>query len=271
MPLQYPKISCLTVTKNRLPALKTAIRCYCDQTYPEKEMVIVSDGSAWYNAAVQRYLSELGRKDIRLVAINETCTLGKLRNISISEATGNIICQWDDDDLYHPDRLSIQFAKMTAENAKACCMTDQLHYFYEERELFWCDWKAYESNPLYQLIPGTIMMYKDKRFSYPETGSYAVSGEDSVFLAGIFETFPVAELSGMGYLYTYTFSGNNTFSEQHHRLLDEKYSMSADDVWKDEAKIREALDYYLLPSPIKIIGYEQEIVFTWMFNYQSSL
>ncbi|MCW3070347.1 MAG: glycosyl transferase family 2 [Bacteroidetes bacterium] len=271
MPLNYPKISCLTVTKDRLLALKTAIRCFCGQVYPEKEMVIISDGSRWYNDAIQRYVVELGRKDIRLVIINETCTLGKLRNLSIAEATGEIICQWDDDDLYHPERLSMQYAKMSADNAKACCMTDQLHYFYEERELFWCDWKANEKLPLLQLIPGTIMMYKDKRFAYPETGDFASSGEDSIFLGSIFETFPVAELSGMGYLYAYTFSGNNTFSEKHHRIISEKYSVSSDKVWEIETKLQAALDYYQLPSPIRIMSHEQQIVFTWMFNYQSVL
>ncbi|MCW3084634.1 MAG: glycosyl transferase family 2 [Bacteroidetes bacterium] len=267
MPVKYPKISCLTVTKDRLIALKTAIRCYCDQTYPEKEMLIVTDGSAWYKAAIQRYINELGRNDIRLVAIGETCTLGKLRNISMAEASGKIICQWDDDDLYHPERLSIQFEKMTSENAKACCMTDQLQYFWEQREMCWCSWKKSELSPLHQLIPGTIMLYKDKRFAYPETGQYAASGEDSVFLATIYETFPIAGLSGMGHLYVYTYSGNNTFSEDHHRTIAGSYSLPADEIWKEEEVIRNVLDYYLLPSPIKIMSHAHEIVFTWMFNY----
>jgi glycosyltransferase involved in cell wall biosynthesis len=271
MPPQYPKISCLTVTKNRLVALKSAIRCFCDQTYPEKEMIIVSDGGSWYNGAVQRYLDELDRNDIRFVIVNETCTLGKLRNISMAEATGGILCQWDDDDLYHPERLSIQYAKMKEKNAKACCMTDQLQYFYEERELYWCHWKKNESQPLYQLIPGTIMLYKDKRFRYPEAGEHASSGEDSAFLLSIFETFPIAELEGMGHLYIYTYSGNNTFSEAHHRKAVEKYALPQQEVWQGEAGICEALDYHLLPSPVRVLDNRQQIVFTWMYNYQMEL
>ena len=270
MPANYPKISCLTVTKDRLVALKTAIRCYCDQTYPEKEMVIVCDGSAWYNAAIQRYIQELGRNDIRLVSINETCTLGRLRNISIAEANGQVICQWDDDDLYHPERLMIQFKKMSSENAKACCMTDQLHYFFEQRELCWCSWKKNETLPLHQLIPGTLMMYKDKRFAYHESGQFATAGEDSIFLESIYDTFPIAELSGMGHLYVYTYSGNNTFPEEHHRTIATSYSLPADDVWKEEAALRDVLDYYLLPSPVKIMSNAHEIIFTWMFNYQTA-
>ena len=30
--------------------------------------------------------------------------LGLLRNIAVAQAKGNIVCQWDDDDLYHRDR-----------------------------------------------------------------------------------------------------------------------------------------------------------------------
>jgi len=63
-----PLISCLTLSENRLVYLKEAIRCYCDQTYPQCEMVIVSRGTPFYLAAIERYLDTLGRDDIRLIA-----------------------------------------------------------------------------------------------------------------------------------------------------------------------------------------------------------
>jgi hypothetical protein len=32
---------------------------------------------------------------------------------------GAIICQWDDDDCYHPERLAVQLAHMLEGNARA--------------------------------------------------------------------------------------------------------------------------------------------------------
>lgn len=263
----FPTISCVTVSKDRLVQLKSAIDYFCAQTYPEKELLIISDGSNWYQEAVNRYLLQLKRTDIRLIRVPPqlpSCTLGYLRNISLAEAKGELVCQWDDDDLYHPERLQAQFETLLREKAMACCMSDQLQYFYDSRLLFWCDWKKYESGPLGQLIPGTILFYKDKNLSYISSGEDARRGEDSAFLENIFLTAPVATLSGKGHLYIYTYHNSNTFSEARHRLITQKYGLPAAELWNREKAIRQVMDVYGLPSPVRITGREQQTVFTWM-------
>src|SRR5262249_10245046 len=133
-----PKISCLTITLNRLVFLKEAIACFYDQTYSNRELIIVTNGTERYKQAIRRYIDTLEDSNIRCIALPEDpYTLGRLRNISVAEADGEIICQWDDDDLYHPERLQIQYDYMLNTRSQACFMTDYLQYFRAERELFW--------------------------------------------------------------------------------------------------------------------------------------
>ncbi len=64
-----PKISCLTVTYGRLALLKQSIRSFCDQTYPNKELWIVTDGEARYQRAIEDHVRCLGRDDIKLALL----------------------------------------------------------------------------------------------------------------------------------------------------------------------------------------------------------
>lgn len=213
-----PKISCLTATYNRLTQLKQAILCFCKQSYPNKELIIIAEGTPIYKASVARYINELGRTDIFIEFLTDrNYTLGEVRNIAIDRATGDIICQWDDDDQYHPDRLLCQSIYMMQQKADVCYLTDQLHYFTYNRVIVWEDWTyGGHTQGEWQLIPGTLMMYKDQKYSYPEVGENALKGEDSLFLRSLYNDKDIARLSGAGVLYLYTCHGRNTFSNEHH-------------------------------------------------------
>jgi hypothetical protein len=261
---EFPKISCITITKERLVALKAAMDCYCRQTYPERELLIVTDGTPWYRQAIRRYILSLGRNDIRLVETgSEKYTLGKLRNYGISQAQGELVCQWDDDDLYHHDRLKLQAEKIFAENAIGCCLTDQLHYFENTRELFWMDWNQQNVLPVFRLIPGTVMCFKKAAPLYPEYGALASKGEDTEFLKALSVKGPIAALSGQAHLYVYTYHGSNTFSEKHHRTLVQGYALEGSALLEKAPFIYEALRQHRLPSPVRITGRNEQIAFTW--------
>jgi glycosyltransferase involved in cell wall biosynthesis len=255
-----PKISCLTVTLNRLGLLKAAIRCYVEQTYPNRELVIVTDGSARYKLAIEDHVAALDRDDIKLVFLEGEHTLGRLRNIAVESASGEIICQWDDDDLYHPQRLAEQAACMQAGGARACFLTDHLQFFYEERRLLWIDWDRDAWLPsMWNLIPGTLMMYRDDRFRYPESGEHARMGEDTAFLASFYDEIPIARLGGKGYLYLYTYHGRNTYGADHHRALVAS-SVSAERIHESEKELRRAFDYYQIPMPYTLNAGEEAVV-----------
>jgi glycosyltransferase involved in cell wall biosynthesis len=257
-----PMISCLTVTLNRLVLLKEAIHCYCEQTYPNRELIIVTDGTPRYRDAIDSYLQWLGRSDIRLVYITETGqTLGTLRNTSLDAARGDIVCQWDDDDLNHPQRLERQFEHMNAATADACCFTDQLQFFFQGRSLYWSDWRTGDLPEIEQLIPGTLMAHRDTRSRYPDTDGLAAAGEDSVLLEQIAATGTVTPFQDAGFLNVYSYHGRNVFSEVHHRRIAIQSGRSFDSLRRQESILRDALRYYRLPEPYRVTTGEGLVMF----------
>ncbi len=250
-----PMISCLSVTYDRLTLLKRAIRSYCDQTYPNRELLIVTDGEARFRAALEDHLLTLGRDDIRIVGVNGgRRALGALRNISLAEARGAIVCQWDDDDCSHPRRLETQAAHMAASKADACFLTEHLHFFARERRLLWTDWTyGGQTWGKWRLAPGTLMMRRDLGVAYPESGEAAVRGEDSALVDSIYGRLRIAPLSGCGHLYLYTYHGRNTFAEAHHLNL---ANAAAPPAFLDShaTALAEALAYYPLPRPLVVMA-----------------
>jgi glycosyltransferase involved in cell wall biosynthesis len=248
------------VTLDRLRQLKRAIACYVDQTYTNRELVIVTDGAAGFCRAVEGHLDALGRDDIRLVvADGTTCTLGSLRNLALASATGDRFCQWDDDDLYHPERLAVQARHLDANGAHACFLADQLQFHWPARRMRWVDWSRDDTFPLtYRAIPGTIMATFDDRFAYPEDGAQACQSEDLAYLTALEDRVPVTTLSGAGHLYVYSYHGRNTFSEEHHTA----HNGASNAFLRDRlATAHASAVYYPLPRPFTFVGPGDQTLF----------
>ena len=251
-------ISCLMVTFDRLALAKLAIRSYAEQTYPDRELVIVTDGEERFRSALTSYANELGAEGVRVLHPGSSrLTLGALRNISIEAAHGDILCQWDDDDYSHPDRLAIQARHMLAQAAGASFFTDHLQYIEPEGFLSWIDWSMDgRSQGLWQLAPGTLMMHRDPRFRYPESGPDARRGEDWVFMENIYAAVPVAPLKGSGHLYLYRYHGRNTHSREHHMNVWADRARSNEKLLHDAATLRDAIHHYPIPRPCSVVGRE---------------
>lgn len=260
MPAALPRISCLTVTLDRLVLLKEAIRCYLGQSWPERELVIVSNGDARYLQAIRRHLETLGSAAIRLVALpQQPATLGALRNLAVEAASGDIVCQWDDDDLYHPQRLQLQAEHLLRHDAGACLMTDYLQFFHREREMFWVNWTNRTDNPRHHLLPGTLMMAKDRRLRYPESGADAVKGEDDALIDRmVAQQVPIAVLREHGWMYVYGYHGNNTFSYEHHRRLAVQSASPLGFIRAHRPALVDALRHYRLPRPFVVRTADEE-------------
>ncbi len=250
-----PSVSCLMITHERLSLAEQAIRCYGDQTYPDRELVIVTTGGTYVRRALERYIEREHIPNVRIAQCEDTAaTLGRLRNLSLDAAMGDVICQWDDDDLYHPTRIEVQLDRMLADDARACFLTDHLQFLEDTRRLGWTDW-TYEGaiEGVDTLLPGTLMMFKDGRFRYPEMGRFSGQGEDTALLDDLHRAVRIAGLSEKGYLYVYRHHGRNTFSREHHyRMFN--CGMSAGYLRRHEAELREALRYYPLVRPLTVIG-----------------
>lgn len=106
-----PLVTCVCITRNRRQWLPLAIRCFQEQTYPAKELLIVSEGED---------VRDLLPKDdrIRVVHIAEGMNIGAKRNYAAEQASGTLIAHWDDDDWSAPERLTDQVNRLE-ESGKA--------------------------------------------------------------------------------------------------------------------------------------------------------
>jgi glycosyltransferase involved in cell wall biosynthesis len=110
---EKPLISCLMVSRGNIFPARLAIACYSRQTYPNRELVIVS---AQPNSPLSEFVTNFGDPSIRYIE-SPAVPLGELRNRSVAEARGSLLCTWDDDDLYHPRRLELQALDLAADAA----------------------------------------------------------------------------------------------------------------------------------------------------------
>jgi glycosyltransferase involved in cell wall biosynthesis len=247
------RISCLAVSRDRVEMLKRSISFYLNQTWPEKELVIVSNGPVEVQRSIAAHVAELGRPDIRCVFLQSEETLGHLRNLSIDAASGDVLCQWDDDDLYHPRRLETQLRHMNENGAEVSFFYDQLHYFADSGELYWTDWSAQRSQWPDHGAAMSIMWKRPVNVRYPADGEYANRGEDAIVQIELHQRCKVAGVRGAGFLYTYVYHGANTYDRDHHRFIIERMSLGSDFLEAHRAELARHLSEYF-PFPLTAIS-----------------
>jgi len=99
--MDYPLVSCLTATYGRPVVLGEAIKCFVDQDYPNKELIVLND-----QEGVQLVIENCPQ-NIHIVNYPKRFgSLGEKRNHMTTLASGEFFCIWDDDDLYTPFRIS---------------------------------------------------------------------------------------------------------------------------------------------------------------------
>ncbi len=210
----WPMISCLMVTKGRPEFVKQAINSFIVQTYPNKELVIVCDAPG---DDVKQLVNGLGRQDIRLVQLTgQTMSLGELRNLSVSNASGQFVCQWDDDDIYDPQRLEFQFCELAKSGAQACLLKRWV--------IWWPNLKRLAVSP-YRNWEGSLLCDKSVMPEYPALRY----GEDTPVVEKLLETVRAVTID-MPYLYMYVVHGNNTFEPEH---FEEMYHEATDRIEGD--------------------------------------
>ena len=93
-----PLISCKTITYGRVDMLEESLHSFLQQDYPNCELVIVND----YPLQTLKY----EHPRIRIVNVPHTFpTIGDKENFATDLCKGDIICQWDDDDIALPNHL----------------------------------------------------------------------------------------------------------------------------------------------------------------------
>lgn len=213
-------ISCLCVTRgDRRNLLENAIVDFTRQSFADRELLILHDGDDTVAAAIDGIAARQPQiAPIRVERIAPGTRLGGLRNIAIERASGDWICQWDDDDRHHPERLALQWDDAHKKRASVGYLVDQLHWFPGEGLLFWDDWNS-ESYPM-NLIQGTILARRDVLPAYPDLPR----GEDTLHTHALLrkaarDGFGVSRLRGVGWCYVYTYHGGNVWDLRHHQAI----------------------------------------------------
>ncbi|MFH5831082.1 glycosyltransferase family A protein [Halalkalibaculum sp. DA3122] len=191
------------VTANRKHLMKRSISCFNNQSYANKELVIVDDGEQDLSEALDAVPP--GQLKYLKLEPSDDNTLGKLRNISLEQATGQYLVQWDDDDWYHPDRILIQ-SDYLDKGYDACCLSGALMHL---------DTPEYLHHPyvgkLPEGIPGSIMHRNDSSVRYPHTRR----AEDTVFLKEWMDRKYIQLPDRYSHLFIRCYHGSNTWEKDH--------------------------------------------------------
>lgn len=105
-----PKVSVITITRDRRPFLPLAKYCFLAQSYPEDklEWVIVDDG----NDQIKDVVSDL--PNVKYVLSDEKLTIGAKRNLGVERASHDVLVMMDDDDVYPNNSILTRVAFLLA-------------------------------------------------------------------------------------------------------------------------------------------------------------
>ena len=114
------------VTYNRPELLLEALWQVDLQDYDgEISVEILDDSLVSSLKAVEAFESTRGL-EIKYRWLKERLSIGQKRNLLLREATKEVICTWDDDDIYSCDRVRLQVQALQSCN----CATMERRYFY---------------------------------------------------------------------------------------------------------------------------------------------
>jgi glycosyltransferase involved in cell wall biosynthesis len=107
--MEFPLISAKCITYGRVDMLEEALHSFLQQDYPgPKEMIIVND------YPLQTLIFD--HPEVKIYNTSHTFTnIGAKENFAMELCNGEIICQWDDDDIALPNHLT-NVAKVIGDN-----------------------------------------------------------------------------------------------------------------------------------------------------------
>ncbi len=200
-----PLITCSMVTRNRPLLAHRAIHCFMNQTYANKELLILDDGDIDYTPIIESFGKGTPINYHRL-APSSGRTLGELRNLSIEVGNGDIQVQWDDDEWYHPERMSMQYEALKASSAGAVALKWTLMHI--DTPQFTQHMYRADSG---LATPGTLM-FKRSSVRYPALPR----NEDGIFMRSIKNEVGLKVLGKQNsHLFVRCFHGTNTWDEPH--------------------------------------------------------
>lgn len=203
--MTFPLVSCLMVTQNRRSLARRSLECFAQQTWLNRELVIVDDGTQDYEPILEPYRAHNSIK-YHKIAADAGLRLGGLRNLSLERANGEFVVQWDDDEWYHPERIEQQ-ARVLLGGAAVTYLQDVLVHVDQPPLVD----HLFRSKSPSRTVAGTVM-HRRSAVRYPNLGK----AEDSVYLTTLRElehSRPTP--TPHTHLVIRCFHGNNTWDLEH--------------------------------------------------------
>lgn len=121
---ETPLVSIIIPCYNDGKNINDAIDSCRNLDYPEKEIIIVDDGSNEDTVSILKKIDE-SNSDIKVIFLEKNGGPAKARNIGISEAKGTYILPHDSDDTFHPSylKLAVQTANSNEKLSPIYCDT----------------------------------------------------------------------------------------------------------------------------------------------------
>ena len=120
--MSNPLISVIIPSYNRFEYLLNALDSIKGQTFEDYEIIIVNDGSSDERYNNYNFGQKIKKIDLK---VNQKQQIGfvsdgHIRNFGIKEAKGKYIAFLDDDDIWLPKKLELQFNALENSNYKMC-------------------------------------------------------------------------------------------------------------------------------------------------------
>lgn len=178
--------------------------CFHAQSHPDKELVVLCEDD---DTATRQFLDSLAPSpDLKVITLPRQADrhLGLLRNYAISQASGAYICQWDDDDWYHPERLRYQLSLLEGTPYAACVLSREL-IFDTNTGTAWLscvrDWE------------GSVLCLREEALAHPYGN--LEKGEDTPMITALQQERLLYTDPAITPYYIYIFHGANTWDYHH--------------------------------------------------------
>jgi glycosyltransferase involved in cell wall biosynthesis len=197
-------VTCMCVTRNRVPLLRRSIQCFLQQTYPDRELVVVYESD---DEETRAFLAALGESSVHPVEVpaDPRITLGTLRNIALRAGTGKYVAQWDDDDWHSPMRLAEQMGAIQDTGVRGCLIARWTLYDCRTARAYISNVRPWE---------GSIVVERAVVPPYPDLPKR----EDTPVVEELIRQGQIILLD-QPELYIYTYHGMNTWDGNHWKRI----------------------------------------------------
>lgn len=105
------KVSVIVPTYERAIYFDRLYRCFHNQTYQDKELLIFDD-----SPQRSSYFEDKKQPSVKYFYSEQRLTIGEKRNYLIEQASGDIIVHFDDDDFYAPHYIDFMISQFGKDN-----------------------------------------------------------------------------------------------------------------------------------------------------------